>query len=149
MFHFPLVWWCWPLSTPGANQVTSLEVFFILSPGIIFGTEIWPDVCLPHHTWWDILHQNLSSVTEGASVWCCMVASVAQGDASMSFHIDAVDVNCWRCCVIEPPPIEPLIVGSTTHVSFPLSSEAATSPQLQVYINAFTLHSGLPSLKIR
>ncbi len=40
------------------------------------------------------------------------------------------------CCVIEPSPIEPSIVGSITHVSFPLSSEATTSPQLQVYSNA-------------
>ena len=40
------------------------------------------------------------------------------------------------CCAIEPPSIEPSINGSITHDSFLLSSEAMTSPQLQVYLNA-------------
>ncbi len=45
------------------------------------------------------------------------------------------------CCVIEPPPIEPLIASSITHDSFLLSSEAVPSAQLQtpVYLNTHFL----------
>ncbi len=38
----------------------------------------------------------------------------------------------YFCCVIEPSSIEPLIASLITHDSFPLSSEAVPSTQLQI-----------------
>ncbi len=46
-------------------------------------------------------------------------------------HLMGLTPPKYFCCVIEPPSIEPSIASSITHDSFPLSSEAVPSAQLQ------------------
>ncbi len=54
------------------------------------------------------------------------------------------------CCVTEPISIDPSIAGSITHDSFPLSSEAAPSAQLQALFKPLYLRAlGFASWKLR